>query len=203
MDMRLSTIGRETRCYGNNRWSRRDMDTLDFGLLILRVVVGGTMFAHGAQKAFGWWAGPGYERWRNVLGGMGFQPVAFWTAVSIAAELSGGLLLLGFLTPLVAALIVAQAIVIIGQVHLAKGFFNTAGGFEFPLSLGAGAAALLFTGPGGISVDALIGFSVPATARVILFVLAIAGGLLALGTPHLLARPQGVDAQSGLGRRPH
>jgi putative oxidoreductase len=172
------------------------METLDFGLLILRAVVGGTMFAHGAQKAFGWWGGPGYERWRGAIGGMGFQPVALWTAVSIAGELSGGLLLLGLLTPLVAALIVAQAIVIIGQVHLAKGFFNTAGGFEFPLSLGAGAAAVLFTGPGAASVDALVGFDVSATVRVILFVLAIAGGLIALGAPHFLARQGDVHAPS-------
>jgi putative oxidoreductase len=171
------------------------MTPLDFGLLILRVVVGGTMFAHGAQKAFGWWAGPGYERWRSVVGGMGFQPVRFWTAVSVAAELSGGLLLLGFLAPLAAGLIIAQSVVIIGQVHLAKGFFNTAGGYEFPLSLGAGAAALLFTGPGAASLDALVGFDLPATGRVVLFVLAIASGLIALAVPHLVPRQQDVHAE--------
>jgi putative oxidoreductase len=172
------------------------MTTLDFGLLILRVVVGGTMFAHGAQKAFGWWSGPGYDRWRSIVGGMGFQPVAIWTALSIGAELSGGLLLLGFLEPLVAAVIIAQTIVIIGQAHLAKGFFNTAGGYEFPLSLGAGAAALLFAGPGAASVDALIGLDLSATGRVLLFVLAIGLGLIALAAPHLVARPEDAHAQS-------
>jgi putative oxidoreductase len=172
------------------------MNEMDFGLLILRVVVGGTMFAHGAQKAFGWWSGPGYDRWRSVVGGMGFQPVGFWTAASVAAELSGGLLVIGFLTPIVAAVLVAHTIVIIGQAHLPKGFFNTAGGFEFPLSLGAGAAALLFTGPGAASVDALIGFEVTATTSVILFVLAIAGGLISLAAPHLRPRESGVQAQS-------
>jgi putative oxidoreductase len=170
------------------------MSTLDFGLLILRVVVGGTMFAHGAQKAFGWWAGPGPDRWRNVVGGMGFQPAGFWAVVATAAELSGSLLLLGFLTPLVAAAIVAQSVVIIGQAHLAKGFFNAAGGYEFPLSLGAGAAAILFTGPGAASLDALIGFNLGATGRVILFVLAITGGLIALAVPHLLPRRQDAHA---------
>ena len=106
------------------------METADFGLLILRVVIGGTMFAHGAQKAFGWWNGPGPDRWRSIVGGMGFRPAGFWAAISIAAELCGALLLVGFLTPIVAAVIVAQTVVIMGQVHLPKGFFNTAGGIE-------------------------------------------------------------------------
>jgi putative oxidoreductase len=171
------------------------MTPADFGLLILRVVVGGTMFAHGAQKAFGWWGGPGYDRWRQIVGGMGFQPVAYWVAVSVVAELVGGLLLLGFLAPLAAAAIIAQSVVIIGQVHLAKGFFNSGGGYEFPLSLGAGAAGLLFTGPGVLSVDSLVGFDVPAAGRVALFVLAIAGGLIALAVPHLVPRQQDVPAE--------
>jgi putative oxidoreductase len=171
------------------------MNETDFGLLILRVVVGGTMFAHGVQKAFGWWGGPGYDRWRNAVGGMGFQPVGFWAAASVAAELSGALLVIGFLTPIVAAVIVAHTIVIIGQAHLSKGFFNAAGGYEFPLSLGAGAAALLFTGPGAASVDGLIGFEATATASVLLFVLAIAGGLISLAAPHLRPRESGVQTQ--------
>jgi putative oxidoreductase len=171
------------------------MNETDFGLLILRVVVGGTVFAHGAQKAFGWWGGHGYDGWRDAIGGMGFQPVGFWTAVSVAAELSGGLLVLGFLTPIVAAVLIGHLIVVIGQVHLPHGFFSTAGGYEFPLSLWAGAAALLFAGPGGASVDALIGFEVTATASVILFVLAIAGGLISLSAPHLLPRTSGAQTQ--------
>ena len=172
------------------------METTDFGLLILRVVIGGTMFAHGAQKAFGWWSGPGPDRWRNIVGGMGFRPVGFWTVISIGTELCGALLLLGFLTPIVAALIVAQTVVIMGQVHLPKGFFNTAGGIEFPLSIWAGASALLFAGPGSASVDALTGFDLTATGRVILFVLATAGGLIALATPRLLTHQANVHTQA-------
>jgi putative oxidoreductase len=47
------------------------MQPTDFGLLILRLVVGLTLAGHGAQKAFGWWNGPGIERWRDAIGRMG------------------------------------------------------------------------------------------------------------------------------------
>jgi putative oxidoreductase len=173
------------------------MTPLDFGLLILRVVIGGTMFAHGAQKAFGWWNGPGVDRWRQAVGGMGFQPVGLWAGVSIVAELTGILLVLGFLTPVAAAIVLAQAIVIIGHAHLAKGFWNTQGGYEFPLSLAGGAAALLFTGPGAVSIDALTGVGLTDTGLLALFLLGIAGGLLGVSAPRLLAR----EAEATDGRR--
>ena len=35
--------------------------TMAYGLLLLRVVIGGIVLAHGLQKTFGWWNGPGAE----------------------------------------------------------------------------------------------------------------------------------------------
>jgi putative oxidoreductase len=143
------------------------------------------MFAHGAQKAWGWWGGPGYARWRAAVQSMGFRPAALFAPVSIAAELSGFLLVFGFLTPLVGAMIVAQAVAIIGKAHLPKGFWNTSGGFEYPLALGAGAAAITLTGAGAYSVDAAIGFALAPEARIALVLLGIVGGLAALAYPQL------------------
>jgi putative oxidoreductase len=163
------------------------MDSTDLGMLILRVVVGATMFAHGAQKAWGWWQGPGYDNWSRAVDGMGFRPVGVFTNLSIAAELAGGFLLLGILTPLFATLIVGHAIVIIGKAHLAKGFWNKDSGYEFPLSLLAGAAAILLIGPGLVSIDALIGFSLASEWRLALFAVAILGGLATLALPRLIA----------------
>ncbi len=111
----------------------------DLGLLILRLVIGLTFAAHGAQKAFGWWSGPKYAGWRTGVERMGLRPAGFWALVSTAAELGGGVLLaVGLLTPLATAALIAQSVVIVGLVHLPKGFWNANGGVEFPLSLVAG-----------------------------------------------------------------
>src|SRR5258708_980035 len=98
----------------------------DIAFFLLRVAIGLIFAAHGAQKVFGWWGGPGMDGWRGAMEHMGIRPAAFWAVVSAGVELIGGLLLvLGLFTPFAAAALVGQSIVIIGQVHLPKGFFNT------------------------------------------------------------------------------
>lgn len=131
---------------------------VDLGLLILRVVVGIIFAAHGAQKAFGWWSGPGYAGWTGAMTRMGLRPAPLWSAVSTGTELVGGLALaLGLLTPIAAALLVAQSLVIVLRAHRAAGFWNANRGFEFPLALLGGSLAVLFAGPGDWSIDALLG----------------------------------------------
>ena len=101
----------------------------DLGLLSLRVVIGLTFAAHGAQKAFGWWSGHGYAGWRAGVVRMGLRPAGFWALVSMADELGGGVLLaVGLLTPLATAALLAQSVVIVGLVHLPNGFWNAKGG---------------------------------------------------------------------------
>ena len=100
----------------------------DLGLLILRLVIGLTFAAHGAQKAFGWWSGPKYSGWRAGVERMGLRPAGFWALVSTAAELGGGVLLaVGLLTPVATAALIAQSLVIVGLVHLPKGFWKLSG----------------------------------------------------------------------------
>jgi putative oxidoreductase len=119
----------------------------DLGLLVLRLVVGLTFAAHGAQKAFGWWKGPGWAGWYAVVTRMGFRPVALWGIVSIGAELVGGLLLAaGLFTPFAAMALIGQSVVIVLKAHWARGFWGRDGGFEFPLSLAAGVVAIVGTG---------------------------------------------------------
>ena len=72
--------------------------------LILRLVVGAILAAHGAQKLFGWFEGPGMSKWEQGMRAQRFRPALFWAGLNIVGELGGGLsLAFGFLTPLGAA----------------------------------------------------------------------------------------------------
>jgi putative oxidoreductase len=164
------------------------MHSFDLAMLLLRLGVGLTFAAHGAQKAFGLWGGPGLKGWQGAIASMGFRPVWAFAAISMLAELAGGLMLAaGLLTPAVAAIVVAQSIVIIFTVHWKNGFFNTKGGFEYPLLLGLGAAAVGIAGPGLNSLDNLIKLDPSNTVRGVLLVAGVVGGFAALALRWLLA----------------
>ena len=166
------------------------MTTTDVALLVLRLVAGLTFAAHGAQKTFGWWGGSGFPGWQAVMVRMGFRPAAAFASISALAELLGGVLLaVGLATPLVAALLVAQTVVIIAAAHWKRGFFNRDNGYEFPLSLGAGVVAILLGGAGGLSLDAAIGFEPPPEIRLALLVAGVLAGSVALAVPRLSRRP--------------
>ena len=161
----------------------------DLALLLLRAVVGFTFAAHGAQKLFGWWDGPGLSGWHGAMERMNMRPAWLWTYVSAGNELIAGLMLaIGLLTPFAAAALIAQSIVIIAFVHWPKGFFNTKGGFEFPLALATSAVAIAIAGAGIYSADAALGLSYSADLDVALVALGIFGGLVAMAVPHLPSR---------------
>jgi len=165
------------------------MNASDFALLILQLGVGLTFAAHGAQKMFGWWGGPGLAGWEGAMAHMGFHPARFFALVSAGVELFGGLMLaVGFLTPIAAAALVAQTVVIIGQVHWANGFFNSKSGFEFPLVLGLGAAAVGLGGPSAVSIDSALGLAIEPAPAVVMLGLGLLAGLVTLAIPRVAAR---------------
>ena len=132
---------------------------MEVGLLILRIVVGGLFIGHGTQKLFGWFGGPGPDRFGAGLERMGYRPGRPLAILAGAAETGGGsLLLLGFLTPLGAAAVIGMMLNATVAVHARNGLWNSNGGFEFPLTNAAVAAALAFVGPGRYSVDRAMGW---------------------------------------------
>ena len=133
---------------------------MSVGLLILRLVVGLTLAAHGAQKLLGWFGGYGIAGTGQFLEQLGFRPGRFHAAQAGIVEMVGGLFLAaGFLTPVAAAAVVAVMLVAAVSVHLKGGFFLQGGGYEYTMVLGAAALALAFTGPGPISLDQALGIS--------------------------------------------
>lgn len=131
----------------------------DLGLLLLRLVVGGTFIAHGSQKLFGVLGGPGRDGFAKFLYSNGFHHIQLLTWVTGGTELAGGaLIVLGLLTPLAAAgllAVIGNAIAL--KVHPSMidfGWLTPGGkGFELELALAAGAAGLLFAGPGRAALD--------------------------------------------------
>ena len=94
-------------------------------------------------------------RHESLVSSIGFP--AWMAFLSAAAEFGGGILvLLGILTRVSAMAITIDLAVAIVKVH-AKAGLRGPGGFEFPLAVVAIAFALIFFGPGPISLDWLFG----------------------------------------------
>lgn len=130
--------------------------------LILRVGLGVVIFAHGAQKLFGWFGGSGFD------GTMGFftQKMGLPSVVAflvIVGESFGSLgLIAGLLTRFTAASFIVIMIGAIATVHWPQGFFmNWFGqqqgeGFEYHLLVIAMSAALVAIGGGKWALDGVI-----------------------------------------------
>ncbi|HLZ44756.1 MAG TPA: DoxX family protein [Gemmatimonadales bacterium] len=127
-------------------------------LLILRLVVGLTMVAHGTQKLFGWFGGHGLKGTGGFLEQLGFVPGRRNALFAGLAEFTGGLLLaLGLVTPLAAMLIVSVMFVAVATVHVKHGYFNHNQGYEYNLTIVAAAVSLAMIGAGPVSLDAALG----------------------------------------------
>lgn len=157
--------------------------TLGFGLLLLRLLVGGWLLVQGLQYLFAFGGNDGLNSFEGVLSNYSGADLLA-VGLSVGMVVAGGLLVLGLLTPFGAAL----GAVVAG--FMALHFFKEWNGGLFPSTLDpqvqlyallAGASmALLFTGPGRASLDRSRGWATRPLASAWLFALVAVAGLVAL-----------------------
>lgn len=118
-------------------------DALDFlnrlqplALLVLRVVLGVIMIAHGYHKVFG-----GFHHHMESVGSLGLP--AWLAYLSAGTEFFGGIaIVLGLFTRFFSLAVAIEMAIVIWKVHFKNGLTGN-GGYEFPLALAAIAFALL------------------------------------------------------------
>jgi len=102
-----------------------------YALLVLRLWLGVTFFAHGSQKLFGWFGGPGPGGVVDMMPKLGPAFAAmphFWAVLVIIGEFGGGVLVFfGVLPRIGAAMIAIDMVVALATVHRAQGFMTTFG----------------------------------------------------------------------------
>lgn len=156
----------------------------DIGLLTSRATVGLAMAAHGAQKAFGAFEGPGPEGSAQFMSSLGFEPSEKYAMAASYNELVSGLsIALGLGGPLAPASMIAGMLVAAMTVHAQNGFFNDKKGIELPALYAAAGLAFASAGFGALSLDRVLGLDRklrhPAVTALVVAG-GIAGGLLAL-----------------------
>jgi putative oxidoreductase len=138
---------------------------MDLALLVLRLVVGLTFAAHGAQKLFGAFGGYGIEGTAGFFEQIGLRPGKVHAWAAGIAEFFGGLAIaLGLVTPVPAAALIAVMTAAVITVHLKHGFFVTNQGYEFNLALAAALFALAGIGAGNWSLDNVLSIDMTGAA---------------------------------------
>jgi putative oxidoreductase len=85
---------------------------MNIGLLLLRLTVGLTLAAHGTQKLFGWFGGPGLNTTGQFFTVLGFPPGRRHALMAALSEtVSGVLLAVGLATPAAMAVVVSVMLV--------------------------------------------------------------------------------------------
>lgn len=156
------------------------MDVSDVALLLLRLVVGVTMIAHGLNHWRGGGRIDGTARW---FSGLGLRNGILQAWFSVITEIGAGVLLvLGLFTPLACAAIISVMLVAGLLAHRKNGFFVFKEGYEYVLVLAVAALATAMLGPGWLSIDHAADIEVVGWAGA-----AVAAGVAVVATAGLLA----------------
>ena len=136
--------------------------TPSWGPTILRVAFGVMVAAHGSQKLFGWFNGPGIDGFAGYLSRRGVElaePAAWATGI---VEVGCGLLLVvGFQVRVACLPLICAMAMAIRIGHAGRGFFAQSGGWEYPAMCASVFIALLVMGGGAMSLDERFSGSTP------------------------------------------
>jgi putative oxidoreductase len=136
--------------------------TFDVTLLTVRVFLGAVVFAHGAQKLFGWFGGYGFDGtvgfFTNTIG----LPYILGVLIIAAESLGMIALIVGFFSRIMSAALILIMLGAIFSMHGQFGFFmnwtGTQGGegFEYHLLVIALSFVLVANGSGAYSLDQVL-----------------------------------------------
>lgn len=132
----------------------RRCHVIDVALLICRFILGAIFIAHGSQKLFGAFGGPGLEKWVEMVGTIGYLVAIgeFFGSIGLIVGLFSRLSALGIVVIMSGALI---------TVHVKNGFFVTDNGFEYVMALIGLALTILLAGPGRLALVRLLPYRSP------------------------------------------
>jgi putative oxidoreductase len=121
----------------------------NLGLLIIRLMIGAVGFYHGGQKLFGLFGGDGFKAFADWLASMNIPFPTVSAALAGSAEFFGGILIaLGLFTRF-SAFVFAFTMAVAVYATLDKGIQKA----EYPFVIGVICIALIFTGPGTMSLQ--------------------------------------------------
>jgi putative oxidoreductase len=164
-----------------------ELSGVDIGILLLRVIAGLTMAAHGYQKFFSGGKIAGTGKWFDSIG---MRPGKLHALAAASFELGSGILLaLGLLTPLAGAAFVGLMLVAAYTVHRKAGFFSVNSGWEYNLVLATIGVAVATIGPGTVSVDHLLGLDATLSGLPGLLIAGVGGFLVGVAQLAIFYRP--------------
>ena len=147
------------------------------GVLLIRVVLGLTLAAHGYQKIFKGGRIKGTAGWFDSMGMKPNGRIHAWAAA--LTEIGAGLLFaVGLLTPLAAAGFVGLMVVAAWTSHRENGFFIVKNGWEYNLVLAVVPVGIAMIGPRKYSLDHALDLSFdPWVAFALSAVLGVVAGV--------------------------